>query len=331
MGQMTLLITGAGGFIGRETVAAARRRGHHVRALVRRAGTAPEIWANDPDVSVVVCDLARGEAGLTDAVAGCDAVIHLAAAMSGPEAQQLDDTVTGTRYLIEAVAGLETKPKVVLVSSIAVYGHDAVPEGGVLSEDTPLEPDATLRDVYCQAKYLQEEVAQTFARTHAIDLIVMRPGAVFGPGRWWNAHFGPRVGPVLLRLSADGTVPVVYVKNCAEGLVSACKIPTSGPVNMIEPDAPSRQTYLIRLGQARTGRIVPLNWRLLLPLARFLSARPGLRARLPGLLCPEILQARMIPLRYDTSRFAALMQDVPCIPFEQALEQSLSSEEEGPA
>ena len=74
-----ILITGAGGFIGRATVAEARARGLDVVALVRKS-VAPE-WADDDGVTVVEADLSEpsSQQPLRRALRGCDAVIHAAA------------------------------------------------------------------------------------------------------------------------------------------------------------------------------------------------------------------------------------------------------------
>ena len=85
---LTLVITGAGGFIGRATVAAALRHGHTVRALVRR-----DDILFPPEVELHVVDLARDAPQIAHALHGADAVIHAAAAMSGDAAITARDTL----------------------------------------------------------------------------------------------------------------------------------------------------------------------------------------------------------------------------------------------
>ena len=160
---------------------------------------------------------------LGPAFAGVDAVIHAAAAMSGDEARMQRDTVTATEKTMQAVAKAKVA-RVVLVSSLSVYGTGALRAGALVDEDTPLERCPALRDAYCRAKLAQEIAALDGARASGTDLCILRAGAVWGPGRLWNAHLGLALGPVLLRLGKDGQIPLIHVETCAEALVRAAEI-----------------------------------------------------------------------------------------------------------
>ena len=116
----TIAVTGATGLIGKALVARLRARGHTVRRLVR---SAREAQAGDVPWNP--------EAGTLDpaALAGCDAIIHLAGA---PVAQRWtashkrdirESRVQGTALLAKAVSGMAVKPRVVLSgSAIGYYG-----------------------------------------------------------------------------------------------------------------------------------------------------------------------------------------------------------------
>src|SRR3954467_14421835 len=133
---MKLLVTGANGFLGHYVVAEALRRGHVVRAMVRSpADAARHGWDRDPNVEVVVADLRRRR-GLTDAVRGVDAVLHLAAAKSGDLYAQYGGTVVATENLLAAMdeTGLS---RIVLVSSFSVYDYLRIPAFSVLDESSP--------------------------------------------------------------------------------------------------------------------------------------------------------------------------------------------------
>ena len=287
MGGLTLLITGAAGFVGRATVAMARSRGHIVRAVVRRAGAAPSAWQRDPGISVHGVDLAEPGAALDAALVGVDAVIHAAAALSGDDAVHARDTVLATRRL---VAAMPQNMPLVLVSSLAVYAGDLRP-GSLIDETTPLEPLPALRDAYCRAKLAQEEIARAQGR-----LLILRPGAVWGPGHLWNAHLGVALGPILLQMGSKGPVPLCHVDHCALGLVLGAER-WDGPevVNVIDDDLPDRARYVAALRQGGWPKLVlPLPWQL----PDLVAAREA-PTRLPGLLRRPALRARMMPLRYD--------------------------------
>jgi uncharacterized protein YbjT (DUF2867 family) len=98
----TILVTGGTGHLGRDVVRLLTARGHRVRILARRPG-------DDPAVDWVAGDLGTG-AGIAEAVAGVDAVVH--AATNSPAAQRgglrlgdllsspADVDVHGTRRLL---------------------------------------------------------------------------------------------------------------------------------------------------------------------------------------------------------------------------------------
>ena len=311
---LTIAVTGAGGFIGRHTVAAARNRGHRVRALVRRSASADPSWAEDPMVDVITLDLTDDGAGEAAAVVcdDADAVIHAAAAMRGDDAAQLRQTVEPTRVMLDAVAAASKRPRFILVSSISVYGSDAASEGSLLDETTAREMTPATRDAYCRAKLAQEDLVLDAADMHDLDVRILRPGAVFGPDRLWNGHLGHALGPILVRLESRGEVPVSFIENCAAALVLAAERPLTRDdrsaaqaggrveiINVIDDDRPDRRQYIAALRRTGWPRIVlPGSWRVLCTIATVLAKITG-QGRLPGLLRPAVLRARMMPLKYS--------------------------------
>jgi len=94
----TILVTGAGGFIGRSLVASLLARGYRVKAMVRSARPAP--FASHPGLEVVRADM-RDADSLTAALQHVTAVVHLAAAKSD-EKDSEDVNIGGARRLVEA-------------------------------------------------------------------------------------------------------------------------------------------------------------------------------------------------------------------------------------
>lgn len=306
MGALSILVTGANGFLGRAVADAAMAAGHQVR----RHGRAPGAGV---DHAVDLGDPAAFEA-LCGAVAGVDAVIHTASAMVGDDAVHARDTIAATEALCRAMSsvtsgasGVESGAHLVLISSIAVYDADALPEGAVVDETAPLERDPARRDAYARAKLLQEAVA----RQSGVPLWCLRPGAIFAPGRLWNAHIGPKIGPVLFSLGRGGELPLVSVHSCAEAAVLAAEKAPEGDktvndwaVNIVDDNLPDRAGFLSILG-VRATRV--LSWRVLDVAGQVLGALPGIGPRLPGLLRPGALRARMRPARYSNARAKALL------------------------
>ena len=142
---MKVLVTGASGFLGRHVVAEFLRRGHPVRALVRPAAKVdPQRLGWEGDAELVRADLRAG-GDLPSPFAGIDALVHLAAAVTGGEEAQFGATVVGTENLLAAMARSSCK-RLVLAGSFSVYDWSAV--RGTLTEDSPLEADLYDRDGY---------------------------------------------------------------------------------------------------------------------------------------------------------------------------------------
>jgi GDP-4-dehydro-6-deoxy-D-mannose reductase len=84
----------------------------------------------------------------------------------------------GTLQLLEATATLQTKPRVIVVSSAEVYGVVA-PQEPPISESRAARPTTP----YGSSKLAAEIVASQIGRAHGIDVIVVRPFNHIGPGQ----------------------------------------------------------------------------------------------------------------------------------------------------
>jgi uncharacterized protein (TIGR01777 family) len=118
---VNITISGASGLIGRRLLKLLAKDGHSLTALSRHAGT-----NLPPGVRLSVWDPARGEPPV-DGIRDADAVIHLAGV---PVAQRWNERVksdiresrvAGTRNLVQALARLPRKPKVLICSSATGY------------------------------------------------------------------------------------------------------------------------------------------------------------------------------------------------------------------
>ncbi|MCF3593741.1 NAD(P)-dependent oxidoreductase [Rhodobacteraceae bacterium LMO-12] len=313
---LTIAITGAGGFIGTACVNAALKRGHHVRALIRR--DTPDFA---PEVSRILLDLSKDEAKLASALKGVDAVIHTAASLRGNPETMARDTVKATENLLNAMRKSAPDARLVLVSSITVYDADAFE----ITEDTPLDPSPTSRDIYAQAKLAQEACLKAYDG----ETWIARPGAVFGPHHLWNAHLGHCIGPLLIRLGGPGEIPAISVENCADALVLAAETPVTGnsprALNLVDSDLPDRTRYLAALGNAAPRFQLPLSWKIPAVVGKFLSMAPPLANRLPGLLHPRTLRARMGEKRYSNARAEQDLNWHPRQPFEATMRTAVEA------
>lgn len=209
------LVTGATGFIGSSLVKRLHRDGHAVRALVLNADTPDPDW--DAGVEVIRGDVTSSQQ-LACALAGVDTVFHLAAVVGDWGAEDLFQRVTveGTRNVLAAAAAV--RARVVLASSIVVYGDR-------LGRETCVEqtPHGRAYGPYSRAKQAQEVLAREWLQRGA-DIRVVRPANVYGPGsRIWVdevVRLLLRGAPVLVS-GGDRDAGLVHVDNVVDILLRA--------------------------------------------------------------------------------------------------------------
>jgi dihydroflavonol-4-reductase len=166
-----VLVTGASGFLGWHVARLLVERGRRVRALVR-----PTSQVRELEVERAEGDL-RDAASLRRAVAGCEAVFHVAADYrlwaKRPE-ELYQSNVDGTRNLLTAAgeAGVE---RVVYTSTVGCIG---VPHGGLGDETRPVSID-DMRGAYKRSKFLAEQVALEQARS-GLPVVIVNPTAPVG-------------------------------------------------------------------------------------------------------------------------------------------------------
>lgn len=306
--SLTIAVTGANGFFGRVCVAEARSHGLPVLAMVRSAPCAD--WQDDPGITPVRLDLTSDEAAarLHAALPDRGALIHAAAHLGDDPARLTADTLEATKTVLRARQGKNIR--LVLISSLAVYDTDLLSPGDSLTEASPLIPlpgtPAQARDGYAGSKRLQEVLL-----THAEDTEddwILRPGAIWGPGRSWHALMGFWASKLHVTIGSGGELPLTHVWHAARTAVEAARTPTEGvPVlNVFDDDRPTRARFLAAhrrcYGWPRLNVTVPYG--LWLRLAR-LSAPVGHRR--PGLLREPILRARMMPLRFPNHRLRSTL------------------------
>lgn len=324
---MKLLITGASGFMGRYAVAAALRKGHEVRAVVRSAAQ-PLPWPSHPHLEVIHLNL-QDEKRLPAAVDGIDIVVHLAAVLSGSFEEQRQGTVVATQALLKALSASAIR-HLIAISTFSVYDYLSLSPGTILSESMPLETRPEQRDGYTQTKLAQEILVRQFATETATLLTILRPGIVYGRDRLWNASLGVNVKDRLWVCIGDRAIlPLLYVENCADAILQAIQYPPKSrhTINLVDDQLPTQKAYrdaLLQGGFAMPPKIVLP--RSVVHQAASLAARiPGISpATVPGLLVPAKVQARFKPLAYSNTRAKQYLDWTPRFALQEALTRSLS-------
>jgi NADH dehydrogenase len=152
---MRALVTGGTGVVGTAVVRALHERGHQVRVLTRHAGRDQPWWPVGVDGWAGDVSNERSIRGAAD---GCDVVVHLAGIVTEhpPTSTFQSVNIEGTRYTVLEAERSDVR-KLVYVSSL---GADRG------------------RSAYHRSKLVGEDILKTFTR----DWVVLRPGAVYGPG-----------------------------------------------------------------------------------------------------------------------------------------------------
>jgi nucleoside-diphosphate-sugar epimerase len=202
-------ITGASGFIGRTLARSFRERGDEVVGVDRVA---------DPGAGVIAGDVSRP--GAWQRVAeGCEAVVHTAALVGMPsdESGFWEVNVRGTRLALEAARDAGAR-RFVHLSSVVTFGLD-FPDG--VDESWPVR---TTGVAYMDTKVAAEQVVLQAHAAGEIEVTVVRPGDVYGPGsRPWTIL--PieliKARRLVLPERGRGIHSPVYVDDLVGGVVAA--------------------------------------------------------------------------------------------------------------
>lgn len=327
---MNVLITGASGFLGQAVVRAVVDAGHDVVAMVRPTAKVETLgWSSDR-VQVLRGDL-RQRGDWCDSLDGVEVIVHLAAAPSGDISEQFAGTVVATENLLHCLP--RSLVRFVHISSFSVYDFTAVPAEGTIDEDTALETRPDLRDAYTTTKLIQEQLVRTACQQAEVPIVVMRPGAIFGPGKDWAYGAALRPSTLNLIFSPNATFRLTYVANCADAIALAIAADRAAnrTINIVDDLLPTHLGYfkLFRSAGANAGRAVPVPWRLLALAGRsielFNDKALGGRGRLPEFMAYRRMQARWKPFAYSNAAAKDLLGWNPAVTVPDAVRATLAN------
>jgi dihydroflavonol-4-reductase len=169
-----VLVTGATGFLGGHLTAHLAGAGYRVRALARETSDTRRL-------KQLGAEVARGDVRAPETVRaaaqGCRYIIHAAGLFrlwgAAQDFEQIN--VQGTAHVAAAAqdAGVE---RLVHVSTVAVVGRP--PPGQPIDEATPCQP----ADDYQRSKLEGERLAWAASAAGGLEVVILRPGAYYGPG-----------------------------------------------------------------------------------------------------------------------------------------------------
>jgi dihydroflavonol-4-reductase len=166
-------ITGASGFIGRRLVESLRQKNVSVKCLVRPTSKVTALQKSGVELVVGAIDQPQSYAA---ALRGCDTIFHLAGLTHSTDREALYRINSDScGFLASACAELDSPPRVVYVSSVAAAGPP--PQGKQIRDEC--DPAAPVSD-YGRSKWQGEQQWRAFA--DKLDITIVRPGIVYGPG-----------------------------------------------------------------------------------------------------------------------------------------------------
>lgn len=224
---MKVLVTGATGFLGRHLIPLLKGEGYEIRALVRP--TSNTSFLEQHGVELAIAQDISSVAEVAAACVGCDMAIHAAGQFRfwGDYEEFFKTNVQGTQAVLDGCTQAGVK-RLVHVSTIAIAGKFEA--GTIIDEAITPNP----YEDYQQTKYEGEQLALAYGREHELDVVVIRPGAFYGPwGRYaFNRLFfeEPLRGWRIRVAGGEHIQFPVFVPDVAQGVVLALQNGRGGEI-----------------------------------------------------------------------------------------------------
>ncbi len=304
----TVLITGGAGFIGRHVAGRLLSAGRAVRVL---DSFVEQVHGPDPvpdrllDGAEVIHGDVRDADAVRRAVAGVDAVIHLAAEVGVGQSmyeieRYVDANERGTAVLFEALAANPVR-RIVTASSMSVYGEGLYADtAGRLVESAarpspagpdrwdPEDADGTaltpvptpewkrpdLSSVYALGKFAQERMTMMLGAAYGMEPVALRLFNVYGPGQ---ALSNPYTGVLAIFAARilNGEQPLIFEDGFQRRDFVAVEDVADAFVHALHAEAAAGEVLNVASGESRTIRSVAVD------LARVMG-RPDLAGEVTG-------------------------------------------------
>lgn len=293
---MTVLVTGSCGFVGSALCARLQRDGFSVRGAARSVSAKP----SDTD-TVAIGDLSS-DTDWSVALKNVDKVVHLAARVHVMTDKSSDQFTEFRRVNVEGAVTLAQQAvaagvnRLVFLSSIKVNGEFTKAGQPFTADDLP----ATV-DPYATSKYEAEKLLRQIAAETGMEVVIIRPPLVYGPGvranfesmmRWLE-----RGVPLPLAAVTENRRSLVGLDNLVDLIVACLSHPAAANQTFLVSDGEDLSTaqLLTRMGAAMglPARMFHLS-PTLLKLGTNVLNRPDIYQRLCGSLQLDITKTRQL-------------------------------------
>ncbi|MDT8366716.1 MAG: NAD(P)-dependent oxidoreductase [bacterium] len=248
-----VLVTGANGFLGTQTVKRLLDRGFtNVRCLVRPTGKAEALSKILDSYEENQVEILKGNllnpADCQSATDGAALILHLAAGVDKSFPAAFMNSVVSTKNLLEAARDYGSLKRLVNVSSFAVYSNIHIPRGAMLDEECEVDQHPEVRgEAYTYGKLKQDQFVEEFCASHQIPYVIVRPSVIYGPGKKFiPSRIGIDTFGFFMTIGGGIQQPLTYVENCADAVVLAGIVPgVEGEVfNVVDDDLPTGREFL---------------------------------------------------------------------------------------
>lgn len=292
--DMQLLVTGASGFVGRFLCTRLLAEGCSVRGTLLGSETPASLVKG---VEPVLIEPLGSDTPWSQALSGIDTIIHLAARvhiMNDPLADPLTEfrrvNAEGTMHLAREAAKAGVK-RFVFISSIKVNGEESAT---TYTEVSPTQPT----DPYGISKWEAEQGLRSIASETGLEVVVVRPTLVYGPGVKANFFNMMKVVSKSLPLplgSISNKRSLIYIGNLVDALAICATHPDAAGKTFLVSDGEDISTPQLVMSTAHalgvSARLFPLPLSLM-RLAGKLAGKCAAVTRLTGSLTVDSSKIR---------------------------------------
>ena len=301
-----VLVTGATGFVGRALCAELLRHGHAVRAALRCAEDSTRLALEG--VETLAVGTVNAATDWRNALAGCEAVVHLAARVHVMRDEATDPLTEFRAVNVESTLNLAHQAakagvrRFIYLSSIKVNGEGTQPPlPGPLprgERERYCEGDEPApQDAYAVSKWEAEQGLREIARESGMEVVIIRPPLVYGPGvkanflnmmRWLHKGVPLPFGAIHNRRS------LVALDNLIDLIITCIEHPAAANQTFLVSDGEDLSTteLLLRVAVAldMPARLLPVPPKLL-EMGFKIAGKGDLAQRLCGSLQVDITKA----------------------------------------
>ena len=299
-----ILVTGSTGFVGKGLLRRLIDDGNEIRAIVRHK----DEFVESLNIEVIYIDELTPELDWSQALSGVSCVIHLAARVHVLKDDTSDPLAAFERTNVHSTLNLARQAadagvtRFVFLSSIKVNGEKtASPRNGSVSNIRSVFTEAdepSPEDPYAVSKFMAEQGLLKLSRQTNMDVVIIRPPLVYGPGvkanflkmlSWLDKELPLPLGSVCNARS------LVFLDNLVDFIVTCMNHPmAANEIFLVSDGEDISTTQLLRRTASalgKTPRLLPVP-QAMLTVALKLLGKDGLAQRLCGSLRVDISKAR---------------------------------------